>query len=569
MHTGAAPLLAPARSRRPAARPSGRRHAELQVVAPVDASPGLRPSDAQAAHVDAPLTYRRHLATGQLARVSGTRWSATPQFAREAAAPWSAASQPGEPQDASRVASELGRWAQRAADLDLDALGDPELERLLDDLRVPIVQLEATRAQGLAAMERRAARRAPSGGASAAELEQRRRNAQRQRLAPSQAKQIAEAGRAAADNAATGTAFRAGALGAEHARLIGSLLRRVPFDRRAGLEQDLVDLAAGLDPVAFGRRARELVAKQEPEVARRDERLKHERRSVRASDTPDGGFAFSGLLHGTAAETARTAFRAFRRADTPDEHRSSEQRDADAFEQLCEAALRLGDAPTDHGVRPHVIVVVEEPDLTAPNGLVRLAHSGQPATTRSVGHLLDDCVVSRLVRDAAGTPIEASAEVRTVPKGLWRALLVRDGGCTWAGCDAPASWCDVAHGNVAFRHDGRLSPDNAALLCRRHHHRFDSGLFRMVIDGNEVHYERRVPTPATTSWPMGTASGPVGATSPNGAPTGSNPDRPPPHAPGSDPVGGPVRAPIVDAGRLGGTPTLFDAASRPSGSDPP
>ncbi|MFU8841959.1 MAG: DUF222 domain-containing protein, partial [Nitriliruptoraceae bacterium] len=456
----------------------------------------------------------------------------------------------------------MGRWAQRTADLDLDALADRELEGLLDDLRVPIARLEATRARGLAALERRAARRAPAGGATAAELEQRRRNARRQRMAPSQAKRAAEAGRAAADHAATGAAFRAGTLGAEHARLIGSLLRRVPLDRRAGLEQDLVALAADLDPVAFGRRARELVATLEPEAARRDEQLKHERRSVRASDTPDGGFAFSGLLYGTAAETARTAFRAFRRADTPDEHRTTEQRDADAFEQLCEAALRLGEAPTDHGVRPHVIVIVEETDLAAPNGRVRLAHSGQPATTTAVGHLLDDCVVSRLVRDAAGTPIEASEGVRTVPNGLWRALLVRDGGCTWAGCDAPVSWCDVAHGNQAFRHQGRLSPDNAALLCRRHHRRFDSGLYRMVITGNQVHYERRTPTPDTTSpttatpsrpvgtpsRPVGTGSPPVDTPSPDGhaptaAPDGSAPHRGPTAAPdGSAPNRGPTAA---------------------------
>ena len=486
--------------------------------------------------------------------------------------------------------SELARWAQRTADLDLDTLADAELERILDDLRVPIARLEATRARGLAALERRAARRAPAGGATAAELEQRRRNAQRQRMAPSQAKRVAEAGRAAADHAATGAAFRAGALGPEHARLIGSLLRRVPLDRRAALENELVGLAADLDPVAFGRRARELVATQEPEAAQRDEQLKHERRSVRTSDTPDGGFAFSGLLHGTAAETARTAFRAFRRADTPDERRTTEQREADAFEQLCEAALRLGEAPTDHGVRPHVIVVVEEANLTAPNGLVRLAHSGQPATTRAVGHLLDDCVVSRLVRDATGTPIEASAEVRTVPKGLWRALLVRDGGCTWAGCDAPASWCDVAHGNQAFRHQGRLSPDNAALLCRRHHRRFDSGLFRMAITGDEVRYERHAPTRGAPSPPVGapspnggapalpmrvpapddhTPTASPGGSAPNRGPTAANPNSPPPRPPGSDPIEGPGQTRITAAGRPNGTPTLFDAASGASGTDPP
>lgn len=376
------------------------------------------------------------------------------------------------------------------ASVSFDGLLDAELERFLDGLRGPITRLEATRSSGFADLERRAARRAPAGGATAAELEQRRRNARRQRLTPSAAKRAAQAGRAAADHAVTGTAFRSGDLGTDHARLIGELLRRIPPPLREEVERRLVGLARQLDPVAFGRAARELVGREAPEAAAHAERGAADRRSFRASDTPDGGFAFGGLLHGTAAETARAALQAFRRPDTPDEHRSSEQAGADAFEQLCEAALRVGDAPTDHGVRPHVVVVVDEADLCGPAGVARLAHSAQPVTTGAIGHLLDDCTVSRIVRDAAGTPVSASEAVRTVPAGLWKALLVRDGGCTWNGCDAPASWCDVAHGQHAFHTGGRLSPGNAALLCRRHHRRFDTGRYRVVIAGDQVRYER-------------------------------------------------------------------------------
>jgi hypothetical protein len=394
--------------------------------------------------------------------------------------------------------------AGQVADVGFDGLDDLGLEGFLDGLRGPIARLEATRASGLATLERRAARRAPAGGATAAELEQRRRNARRHRLTPSAAKRAAEAGRAASDHVATGAAFRAGALDTEHARLIGELLRRVPLGSRDDLEQQLVDLARQLDPVAFGRKARELVARQAPEAAARTEQIAVNRRSFRAADTPDGGFSFAGLLYGTAAETARTAVQAFRRPDTPDEHRTPEQAGADAFEQLCEAALRSEAAPTDHGVRPHVIVVIDEADLARPDGagVARLGHSAQPVTASAIGHLLDDCTLSRLVRDAAGTPIEASAEVRTVPAGLWRALLARDGGCTWDGCDAPASWCDVAHGQHAFRHDGRLSPDNAALLCRRHHRRFDNGPYRITITGDQVRYQRVAPTPSAALEPI-------------------------------------------------------------------
>ena len=74
-------------------------------------------------------------------------------------------------------------------------------------------------------------------------------------------------------------------------------------------------------------------------------------------------------------------------------------------------------------------------------------------------------------------------------------MTTRDRGCTWPGCDAPPGWCDVAHGNTPFRHGGQLTLDNCALLCRRHHRRFDTGSWRMHIDGPTVTYH---PAPAGT-----------------------------------------------------------------------
>jgi hypothetical protein len=480
--------------------------------------------------------------------------------------------------DADDLVVRLVAVTDQVAEVAFDGLGDDELQRLLDGLRGPIARLEATRARGFATLERRAARRAPTGGAAGAELEQRRRNAARQRLTPSAAKRAAEAGRAATDHAAIGAAFRSGDLDVEQVRLIAGLLRVVPVDQRAELEQELVSLARGLDAVVFGRKARELVARQAPEAATRTERYAASRRSVRATDTPEGGFAFSGLLHGTAAETARVALQAFRRPDTPDEHRSPEERTADAFEQLCETALRAGQAPAVHGVRPHVLVVIEQADLGRPGGVAQLAHSGQPLTPGVIGHLLDDCTVSRLVRDAVGTPIEASEGVRTVPAGLWKALLARDAGCTWPGCDAPSAWCDVAHGNAAFRHNGRLRPDNAALLCRRHHRRFDSGPYRMTITGDRVTYER-IRADATPADEPRAAQGqpqhPTHPANPTGTARPGNASSRPPSGNGPNRNDGrpvarqrPAR-PSISPERRGEPVTLFDHLSATGGCGPP
>ncbi len=389
--------------------------------------------------------------------------------------------------DLSGVAGAVGS----AAGLDVAGLSDEGLAELLGGLRRPIAQLVALRSRASAESHKRRVRSASSGHLGGELREHQRQLADRQGQSPADTKREIDAGRAAERNAQTGEAFREGAIGPEHARQIGRVLAALPPERQAVVEAELLALAQRLDPVAFGRRCRAVLAREAPEVAVKDERGRHLGRRVRAADTEDGGFAFSGLLFGAAAEHARVAFDAFRRPDTPGEHRSPEQRSADAFEQLCAAALRVGDAPTVHGVRPHVLVVIGADQLAAyqagdRSAVAHFAGSGQPVTGQEFASLLADCDLSRVVLDAASTPIEVSTTTRHVPIGLWRALVVRDGGCVWDGCDAPASWCDVAHGHTAFAADGRLSPDNAALLCRRHHRRFDGTSHRFEVHGNHV-----------------------------------------------------------------------------------
>jgi len=534
----ATPATLPSRSPRSWDRPGDRRFPERGPAAA--GSPATSP----------PSPLRRSSPSPLTSSLRTTRARSILTLAAEAAAPYDAAADAGElrapvpsgPQqatpsssavgsagtgvgaDALAVVTELASTAARVAAVDTDALTRAELEGLVEGLRRPMAQLDAARARAFADLERRAVQQAPSHQIAGARDEQRRRNAEQNRLSRSDAKRAAEAGRAAADHAATGAAFREGHLGADHARIIGDTLKHVSPERRREVEVRLLALAEDRDPNAFGRAARELLGKEAPASAAKAEQRQHLRRSVRMSDTPDGGFAFSGLLYGTAAEAARTAIHAFRRHDAPGEHRTPEQRNADAFEQLCEVALRAGEAPTQHGVRPHILVIVEEAELLQGDGTARFGHSGQPITSSSLQHLLSDCTVSRLVRNAAGTPIEASEGVRTVPQGLWRALLARDGGCTWEGCDAPPSWCDVAHGHTAFCEGGILSPANAALLCRRHHRRFDANDdILLVIEGDEVSYVRRSGAPVP---PAGMAGTPVeDVTEPEPAAVG--PDPPP------------------------------------------
>jgi len=404
------------------------------------------------------------------------------------------AAEPG-PSDPGAPRSRLAVAIDDLAAVDIDALSDAELRQHLADLRQPLARLTALRASWSASLESRIIAGAPPQQRGAAQREGRLAFADEHQLTPSEAKRAVEAGKAARQHPETGQAFLAGDLSPEHVRVIDEVLGAVDAEHRELLEPQLLDLARGRHAVRFGRDARALLAAFSPEDAAEAGKRKLARRRVRATDTADGGFAFSGLLYGTAAETARVALDAFTRPDVAGEHRTPEQRAADGFEQLCAAALRTDAAPSQHGARPQVLVVMDAEQLAHHEhrdgtGTARFARSGQPVTSTELGPLLDDCQLIRIVLDAERTPIEVSEAVRTVPVGLWRALLVRDGGCTWPGCDAPAAWCDVAHGHTPFARDGRLAPDNAALLCRRHHRRFDNGPWRIEVRGGQVSYQR-------------------------------------------------------------------------------
>ena len=453
------------------------------------------------------------------------------------------------------IGHDLVRGVERLAAVDIDTLTDTQLVAHLSALKAPLGQLRALQARWASALESRRVAAAPPQRQGAAQREARNALADQQQLTPSETKRLVEAGRAADKHRTTGAAFDKGSISPEHVRVIADLLQHLLPPQQAELEPRLVALAKRLHATRFGREARELVAELCPTAAADAEDALRGRRYLRATDTPDGGFTFSGMLYGTAAETARVALDAFTRPDAAGEHRTREQAAADGFEQLCAAALSTDAAPTQHGARPQVLVSMDAEQLAASSradgtGVGTFVWSGQPVTSRELGHLLDDCAFVGVLHDAQRTPIEVTTQVRTVPVGLWRALLVRDGGCTWPGCDAPAAWCDVAHGQTPFKEDGRLMPSNAALLCRSHHRRFDLGPWTIHVRGDQVTFLRRAAEPR---------AGPA---------TGARPQLVPGSGPPEANEPAPMPAPPTDA-RWRPDAQLPAGAQRPSGTQRP
>ncbi len=418
--------------------------------------------------------------------------STTPEGSRAAAEP------EGHP-TGSGATPASGRLAQLAAAVDqlvtapIDTLDHPALQEELGAVETEVRRLSARQTRIVAAMTaRRAAETATRKGTDPGrERQQATREIQqeltdKQQWTPSKAKATGKLGRRLGERPELAAAFDRGQLPTRNAELLDDLLDKLAEEHRPRALELLLPDAASQNAVAFGRTCRRLLAELDHDSAMAEQAQQHAQRRAAIVQRPDGTSAFHGQWSGVDAEVVHTALDAFRTMDGPGLRRTPEQRTADAFIELCRAALRQGKAPARHGIRPHILITVSQETLTEGTGTGEGAWTG-PLPVGEIRRLLDDASIARVVIDAKGLPLEASEQVRTVPAALYRALVVRDGGCVAESCDAPAAWCDVMHLETAFRHRGRLHPGNAALGCRRHHRAYDLGGWELTrLDGRPV-----------------------------------------------------------------------------------
>ncbi len=200
------------------------------------------------------------------------------------------------------------------------------------------------------------------------------------------------------------------------------------------------------------------------------------RRRFYFNQTYEGMWAASGDLDPESGHIISTALRS--QTDPAnldrDDHRSMPQRTADALVDVCRFWLdHNDDASISGGERPHITVTVPYATLTRDEQ--RLGEiDGSAVDPEAIRRLTCDAGIVRIVVDGESQPLDVGRRVRTVTPAIRRALELRDGGCTWVGCTAPASWCD-AHHVVHWADGGVTALINLILLCRRHHGAVHSG----------------------------------------------------------------------------------------------
>jgi hypothetical protein len=140
------------------------------------------------------------------------------------------------------------------------------------------------------------------------------------------------------------------------------------------------------------------------------------------------------------------------------------------------AELTSDDQPTlDEQLQPYA-----EGDAEALEAR-RLEHpDGTKATKLFAKLLLCSGFIRRIILDPnTGAVLDVGRTQRRFTRRQWRALVIRDGGCAFPGCDRPPKWCDAHHLRFWDEHDGPTDLDNGCLLCRRHHTLIHHGGWRL------------------------------------------------------------------------------------------
>lgn len=203
-----------------------------------------------------------------------------------------------------------------------------------------------------------------------------------------------------------------------------------------------------------------------------EEELSYHRRRLYISSTLYGTVRMDGEFDPETGNTVIAALNAVQDADAhggrrPDV-RSAAQRRADALGELCHQWMNSSDRPNVAGERPHMSVIVDVEALAGRGDARAELGNGSPIHPESARRLACDAAISRVLTTGRSEPLDVGRRTAIVSPVTRRALVVRDGHCTFPGCERPSDWCDAHH----VRHwadGGPTALSNLILLCRPHH----------------------------------------------------------------------------------------------------
>lgn len=181
-----------------------------------------------------------------------------------------------------------------------------------------------------------------------------------------------------------------------------------------------------------------------------------------AVSEPDRSHAGRGTDNARPTETDSAA------ADTSPDPRTPGKRRVDALISLVTAATRLeGTDAVRLGPASRIIVTIPVSTLTGDSGAA-LTSTGDALDIGAARRLACDTDLIPAVLGTDSEPLDVGRSKRLVTGGLRTAVILRDRGCTFPGCDRPPQFCEAHHVRPWWA-GGSTSLRNSALLCSRHH----------------------------------------------------------------------------------------------------
>jgi hypothetical protein len=277
-------------------------------------------------------------------------------------------------------------------------------------------------------------------------------------------------------------AQRAGDVTPEQVHIIAKGLAGVdragfdPADITAG-EQILTRAALEVGPKDLQGLTDRVVEAINPDGSRPREELHADRRFFDLRPTPDGMYRGEFRLTGTAGAKLQAVLGPLAKpridpTTQQEDLRHHGQRRHDALEDVCDRLLRAGTLPDSGGTPATVIVTVSLQDLTERTGYGRTT-DGTLLPTAEVLQLADQADILPTVLTPTGAVLAMGRSRRVATPTQTLALIARDSGCSFPGCDHPPEWCERHH-IVDWIDGGMTNLDNLTLLCRFHHHNFAS-----------------------------------------------------------------------------------------------
>ncbi|MQA26135.1 MAG: DUF222 domain-containing protein [Micromonosporaceae bacterium] len=316
------------------------------------------------------------------------------------------------------------------------------------------------------------------------------------RLTPAEAKkQTALAIALDRDLDATRRALAEGEISVPHAQAIARAVEDLPCDAETGIaekaEAQLVGFAQRFDPHQLARLGKRILEVVDPEMADSEEarRLAYEenrahlRRELVFTDDGHGTVWLRGRLDTESAATVQRALDPLAKprpsdAGLPDK-RTPAARAADALLEACRRVLRRGDLPTQRGETPQIVVTIDYHKLRGQVAAGAL-DTGERLSPGALRRVACDAQIIPAVLGTDSMPLDLGRAVRLFTPAQRRALILRDKGCAFPGCDRHPQWCEAHH----IRHwaDGGVSDlDNGVLLCGHHHRLIHKGEWEVQI----------------------------------------------------------------------------------------